>query len=278
MRSITNKTEISKATQDIHPYFNHSKSILNENNSLLGRIALFQDSIFDMSLPIVFVTRISNLSIDPYKDQKSQIDFSKKLAKNEAIEYISENIGMLINMRAAVSESVFIQFLTKYGREIKDKYAKFKECIENIANINEYFYNILSLPLSIKFRMSLSVSLQEKEEDVDSNTISYESSKICLKENNSKSLLKAEQKFAKINYEDKKGIFTRIEKCIANNDYKDSMKEAIYYQRRDSVFLDLRDKYYKEKDQSSSKKEISKEICLDINSILELSGDVSLEL
>lgn len=278
MRSITNKTEISKATQDIHPYFNHSKSILNENNSLLGRIALFQDSIFDMSLQIVFVTRISNLSIDPYKDQKSQIDFSKKLAKNEAIEYISENIGMLINMRAAVSESVFIQFLTKYGREIKDKYAKFKECIENIANINDYFSNILSLPLSIQFRMSLSVSLQEKEEDVDSNTISYESGKICLKENNSKSLLKAEQKFAKINYEDKKGIFTRIEKCIANNDYKDSMKEAIYYQRRDSVFLDLRDKYYKEKDQSSSKKEISKEICLDINSILELSGDVSLEL
>lgn len=252
---IVDKNEISQSLAGGEFKFSHPMSILNPDNILLGKTLLMRDDIVDTSIPIAFMSFITNEA--PIKGVISNIKFADNLSPETAIKFCAKTMGMFTNIKSATDAEAFASFQKQYYKQIEQEYNNFSGCVKIIAKKNTYLEKALVTVIKVGDRV-----LKSKTRAIEEESSKHAPGEICLKEAAyNDQFLKAEKQFFEVIFRDKSNIGKAISQCLTTSSSKDQNTIAYKVGRKfppdesDMKFTKYSEQYYNARDAVRDSKE-----------------------
>jgi len=263
--------------------FTSPTSILNQNNILIGRAALRDDSATDPKVSFSLITFINNTKTDK---KSYDIEIAKGVATGELLEYLALVPPMLYNIKYAVNTVAFNAFIKQSASELGKKYESARECVSLTTRCaNSYLLDIIATPYRdindyfiqklVQNRFS-SINIDEARSNKGLHNSKLKS-QICMKESDIwKELTVAERNFLKLIFQEKDQLSELILRCISSTSLLEkkgwSKKICEKFEDADSeYFSNLNNDYYNSRD--ALKISVNQEQCYSERTIIEVLGE-----
>jgi hypothetical protein len=260
---ITTKAEIVSALKESNNMFVHPKSILNEENVLLGKLLIHEESVFDLSTPVFMniVTTKSDINGTTGTINKT-ITLPKNISEAELVKYFATTLNPFLTISYVTPFDIAESFLMKFHDKTLSTSQKIGTCHKNIINCSEFVKNFLAytqlrngleeyLPADKRSKSKL------HEENMQIFLANKEIGKIVDKKKgavcNNKEWFKKE--YYKITNESKKSLYEYYQKCLSAKNQKeidtiakDTCKLFASQQKDANNYATLKNKYYDRQD------------------------------
>ncbi len=211
------KQELSEALKS--NLFINPLSIINQENYLLARIFALVDDVLDSSIPLAFMSFISDVQ-DP-NFLPSAITVADNLTKEELAKSFAQ-CNMLDNVNAASNILSYKNFILKNKKEIIGHFLQFKQCVQFAAKVSQYLDSALTMfkNTHVSFQMKIDYPVTQKAVEYRASEKLKEiiSIDLCVKKANVNSeVIKNEKKYLSLLIKEKGLIHQALSQCLSKS-------------------------------------------------------------